>query len=156
MSTHYYYQRQNKKRLRNFLSDLYDVGKTKATGHLGIKEIETIGNSSEKEMIQFAKEHNLMYYVKDNIITFYHKQMLEELLIKYSKILKDAGIPITPKRYLHYIETQLVKFEIFPQAFVAVAKTFNDPKFLRVDPFNKRQCIERLCKIWDVKRLKDI
>lgn len=121
-----------------FMSDLYNVGITKAVGYLPKDNIKIYGNDSVENVIAWCNKNNLCYrhfatyegstgsggafYVYDYI-------MLQNILTKYSDILNDVSIPTEPDAYIDYIEKNTVYQHLYPDAFKVIGLTFNDKRF---------------------------
>lgn len=130
---------ENYKSPEEFMSDLYNVGKTKAVGYLPFDNIKIYGNDSVENVINWCKENNLKYrHFKTHegstgsggAFYVYDYKMLLDLLQKYSNILIDAHVPTEPDNYISYIEKNIVYENIYPDAYKVVAITFNDKRLL--------------------------
>ena len=116
--------------------DLLNVGKTKALGYLPLSTITECGKgTSLSSLIIWACHNNLDYemythgHTGSGALYIWSNNQLEEILIKNKEVLIKAGVPITPKEYVHHIEHNVVFSQVYPDAYIAIGKTFNDRRF---------------------------
>ncbi len=128
----------NKDEKQELLDDLYDVGKTKSLGNLPLEELVDFCGVSINEMIQYANKNELEYLVLQEgetsvatgAIYLYHEGMLKGLLKEYEVALQTAGVPTnSPLEYIRFIANNSISKKENPAAYVAIAKTYNDPRF---------------------------
>jgi hypothetical protein len=63
-------------------------------------------------------------------IYLFDEKWLSEILSKNSKILENAKVPHDNiKKYIMYISNNTVYKDVYPEAYVVIGKTFNDPRF---------------------------
>jgi hypothetical protein len=117
------------------LSDLYDVGDTKSLGYLPIETLYEYCNKTVQDIIDFTNEKGLCYQLHKDAgstgeLYVYHEEMLMDILKQHKEILTLAGIPCDDaNEFIRYIAYNLVSQEKFPEAYVVIGKTFNDPRF---------------------------
>jgi hypothetical protein len=119
------------------LKDLYDVGSKKSLGYLPIHTVTDIYNVPLEEVIEYAKTNGIPHLILDypeectiftGSIFFYDEPMLQVILGKYSAALKRAGVPHhNCLDYIRYIAKFTVFEDRFPEAYLAIGKTFNNP-----------------------------
>ena len=116
--------------------DLLNVGKTKALGYLPLMTITNCGNgNSLSTLIIWVCHNNLDFEIHTHghtgsgALYIWNTKQLEDILIKNKEVLIKAGVPITPKEYVHYIEHNTVFSQKYPEAYEIIGKTFNDRRF---------------------------
>ena len=132
-----FFEQYIEKSPEDFMSDLYNVGKTKAVGYLPIPNINKYGNDTVENVIEWCKLNNLKYKIfteKEGstwggALYVYDYNMLEKILEKHYNILQSANVPLNPDKYVDYIETNIVNNDLFPQAYKIIGLTFNDKRF---------------------------
>lgn len=123
----------------DFMSDLYDVGTKKALGYLPKKNIPKHGKDTVENVIDWCYKNNKEYKlftqgacgVSSGALYVWDEEMLRNMLEKYKVDLKEAGIPITPKRYVIHIAKNVVYKDDYPDAYKIIGMTFNDPRFIK-------------------------
>lgn len=116
--------------------DLLNVGAEKLVGYLPLSTIrEDGGHKADLKIMQWAKETGLSCKKIKNgqtdsgALYVWHNDFLAMFLKKYSAVFENAEIPTTPEKYIDYIEHFTVSLNTSPNAYILIAKTFNDPRF---------------------------
>ncbi|MFK7678672.1 hypothetical protein ACI3ER_11580 [Bacillus sp. Wb] len=124
--------------IRDYLFDLYDVGTKKSLGYLPVETVTNLCGSTLEEIVGYAELNKLQHVllkahecdIHSGAIYLYHEKMLKDLLNEYREVLEVAGVPIeNPVDYIKYISNNTVYSEKYPEAYMAIGKTFNDYRF---------------------------
>lgn len=117
--------------------DLITVGKEKPLGYLPISTIEKYGKDTHY-FKKYAKENNLGFKIVNDCniwsgaLYLYDKKYLKDTLSKYKHILKEASIPYTNIKFIDYISSTSIKYDMQPDAFIVIGLTFNDERFRKI------------------------
>lgn len=129
-----------KEEIADIQADLWEVGKTKGLGYLPLGTLKKCGLSVD-EVLAFAKENSLKYILFDryakgvcDVVSgafyLYDEGMLQEILHANKDVLRKAGVPFEhAEGYIRHISGNLVNQQEYPEAYIVVAKTFNDARY---------------------------
>jgi hypothetical protein len=116
--------------------DLLNVGDSKLVGYLPLSTIkERGGKQAEIKITKWAKASGLSCKkimgggTDSGALYVWHNDQLAEFLKKHASVFASAQVPIKPEKYIDYIEHFTVSLNVFPNVYVLIAKTFNDPRF---------------------------
>lgn len=126
------------KSVEELLNDLYLVGVKKSLGYLPLDTIENICSVRVETVINYAKTNNLksiLYKqgecdIGSGALYLFHEQMLIDVIRQHENVLRDAGVPTDScENYVAFISNNNVPFNLYPAAYIAIAKSFNDERF---------------------------
>lgn len=120
----------------DIFSSLLSVGENKPVGYLSLSTIDKYGDDNAlHDLIQWASDKKYGVEIFKNGTTasgalyIWDNKSLNQLLTKYSQILKKAKIPTTADEYVKYIEHNIVSDDVYPDAYAVVGKSFNDKRY---------------------------
>jgi hypothetical protein len=120
------------------LDDLLWVGINKSVGYLPLSTLVGLCNVPVSRMMNMASSNGLKSLlfseeecdIGSGALYVYDEAMLSSLLREYQTPLSYAGVPTDNcEAYIRYISNNIVFEELYPEAYIAIGKTFNDPRF---------------------------